>query len=83
MKNDEIIERHLEMKVILELAKKYEDQDIVISKIPSATYCFYWFPENDLNVPLLIGRYPVFEEFQIIFEEYKQKFKLIPKEDVL
>jgi len=41
MKNDEIIERHLEMKVILELAKKYEDQDIVISKIPSATYCFY------------------------------------------
>jgi len=41
MKNDEIIERHLEMKVILELAKKYEGQDIVISKIPSATYCFY------------------------------------------
>ena len=41
------------------------------------------FPENDLNVPLLIGRYPVFEEFQIIFEEYKKKFKLIPKEDVL
>ena len=43
MKNDEIIERHLEMKVILELAKKYEGQDIVISKIPSAPYCFYWF----------------------------------------
>ena len=41
MKNDEIIERNLEMKVILELAKKYEDQDIVISKIPSATHCFY------------------------------------------
>ena len=41
MKDDEIIERHLEMKVILELAKKYEEQDIVISKIPSATYCFY------------------------------------------
>jgi hypothetical protein len=41
MKDDEIIERHLEMKVILELAKKYEDQDIIISKIPSATYCFY------------------------------------------
>jgi len=41
MKDDEIIERHLEMKVILELAKKYEDHGIVISKIPSATYCFY------------------------------------------
>ena len=41
MKNDEIIERNLEMKVILELSKKYEDQDIVISKIPTATYCFY------------------------------------------
>jgi hypothetical protein len=41
MKDDEIVERHLEMKVILELAKKYEDQDIAISKIPSATYCFY------------------------------------------
>jgi len=41
MKDDEIIERLLEMKVILELAKKYEDQDIIISKIPSATYCFY------------------------------------------
>ena len=40
-KDDEIIERHLEMKVILELAKKYEDQDIVISKIPSTTYYFY------------------------------------------
>ena len=41
MKDDEIIERHMEMKVILELAKNYEDQEIVISKIPSATYCFY------------------------------------------
>ena len=41
MKDNEIVERNLEMKVILELTKKYEDQDIVISKIPSATYCFY------------------------------------------
>ena len=41
MKDDEIVERHLEMKVILELAKEYEDEDIVISKIPSATYSFY------------------------------------------
>lgn len=40
------------------------------------------FPENDLNVPFLIGRNPVFEEFQIILEEYKEKFKLVPKEDV-
>ena len=41
------------------------------------------FPEKDLNVPLLIGRNPVFEEYQIIFEEYKEKFKLIPKEEVI
>ena len=40
------------------------------------------YPEKGLNVPLLIGRNPVFEEYQIIFEEYKEKFKLIPKEDV-
>lgn len=40
------------------------------------------FPEKDLNVPLLIGRSPVFEEYQVIFEEYKKKFKLIPKENV-
>ena len=40
------------------------------------------FPEIDLNVPLLIGRSPVFEEYQIIFEEFKKRFKLIPKEDV-
>jgi len=40
------------------------------------------FPEKDLNVQLLIGRNPVLEDFQIIFEEYKKKFKLIPKENV-
>jgi len=41
------------------------------------------YPENDLNVPILIGRDPVFKEYQVIFEEYKKKFKLIPKEDVI
>jgi len=44
-------------------------------------------PEEDIpylcevNVPILIGRNPVFEEDQVIFEEYKKKFILIPKED--
>ena len=41
MIDDEIVEKHLDMKVILEVAKKYKDQDITISKIPSASYCFY------------------------------------------
>ncbi len=37
-------------------------------------------PINKNDVPVLIGRHPVFDEYQIIFEEYKGKFKLIPKE---
>ncbi len=41
LKEDEIIERNIDIKVILELAKKYEGQDISISKIPSTNYCFY------------------------------------------
>lgn len=41
LKDDEIIERNIDIKVILELAKKYEDRDITISKIPSTSYCFY------------------------------------------
>jgi len=40
LKDDEIIERNIDIKVILELAKKYEDKDITISKIPSTSYCF-------------------------------------------
>ena len=41
LKDDDIIERNIDLKVILELAKKYEGQDIIISKIPSTSYCFY------------------------------------------
>ncbi|MFW9990000.1 MAG: DUF5678 domain-containing protein [Candidatus Odinarchaeota archaeon] len=41
LKDDEIIERNADIKVILELAKKYEKEDITISKIPSTSYCFY------------------------------------------
>ncbi len=40
------------------------------------------YPEQELNVPILIGRKPVFDEYQVIFEDYKNKFKLIPKEEV-
>ncbi len=36
-----------------------------------------------MDVPILIGRIPVFEEFKIIFEEYNKKFILIPKEEPL
>ena len=41
LKGNKIIEHDKEIKVILELSKKYEDKEIRISKIPSATYCFY------------------------------------------
>jgi len=42
-----------------------------------------FFPEKERNMPILIGRYPIFEEYQVIFEEYKKRFKLIPKEEIL
>ena len=41
------------------------------------------YPDKELNLPILIRRNPVFEEYQVIFEEYKKKFKLIPKENVI
>lgn len=41
LKGNEIIEHNKDIKVILELAKKYNDKEIIISKNPSAIYCFY------------------------------------------
>ncbi len=41
LKDDSIIESNKELKVILELAKNYDDKEITISKIPSATFSFY------------------------------------------
>jgi len=38
---------------------------------------------TEIDIPILIGRYPIFEEFQVVFEEYKKRVKLIPKEEVL
>ena len=46
-------------------------------------YVTAMFPKLELDVPILIGRKPVFEEYQIIFEEFKERFKLIPKGEVL
>ena len=34
-------------------------------------------PMVERDVPILIGRYPVFMEYQVIFEDFKQRFKLI------
>jgi hypothetical protein len=36
-------------------------------------------PVEEQDVPILIGRHPVFDEYQIRFEQYNNKFKLIPK----
>jgi len=41
------------------------------------------FPEIERNTIILIGRTPIFEEYRVIFEDYKKKFKLIPKEEIL
>lgn len=41
LKDDSIIESNKDLKVILELAKNLDDEEITISKIPSATYSFY------------------------------------------
>jgi len=41
LKGDKIVEHHKDIKVILDLAKNYNDKEIIVSKIPSATYCFY------------------------------------------
>jgi hypothetical protein len=41
LKHDSIVESDKDLKVILELAKKYDDKEITISKIPSATFSFY------------------------------------------
>ena len=40
-------------------------------------------PANDKDVPVLIGRHPIFDEYQIIFEEYKKRFIMNPKEKAL
>ena len=39
-------------------------------------------PAEERDTPILIGRHPVFDEYQIIFEQYNKKIILIPKEDV-
>jgi len=41
LKDDQIIEHNKDIRVILESAKKYNDNEITISKIPSTKYGFY------------------------------------------
>ena len=41
LKDDQIIEHNKDVKVILERAKKYNDDEITISKVPSTKYGFY------------------------------------------
>ncbi len=41
MKNNKIVEHNNDMGKILKLANKYKVEDIIISKEPSAKYCFY------------------------------------------
>jgi hypothetical protein len=39
--------------------------------------------QEQQDLPILIGRKPVFERFQITFEEYKEKFHLVPVGDTV
>lgn len=41
LKGDDIIEHDKDIRIIIDLAKNYNEKEITISKIPSATYCFY------------------------------------------
>jgi len=41
LKDDSIIAKDKELKVILELAEDYDEEEITISKEPSAELCFY------------------------------------------
>ena len=41
------------------------------------------YPEKERFNPILIGRTPLFEEYRVVFEDYKKKFKLIPREEIL
>ena len=41
LKGDKIVERNKDIKVILNLAKNYDDKEITISKIPSVTSVFF------------------------------------------
>ena len=40
-------------------------------------------PDEEQDIPILIGRNPVFDEFQVIFEEFNKTIHLIPKEKPL
>jgi len=42
LRKDKIVEKNKDIKVILELGeKKYKDEEVIISKIPSGGSCFY------------------------------------------
>jgi len=42
LKKDKIVEQNKDIRVILDLGeKKYKDEEVIISKIPSGDSCFY------------------------------------------
>jgi hypothetical protein len=41
LKDNRIIAHNRDMKIILEIANKYKNEDIIISKEPVTGYCFY------------------------------------------
>ena len=41
LKDDEIIAHNHNAKIILEKAKDFEYGEIIVTKVPTANYCFY------------------------------------------
>ena len=52
----------------------FQDEDGLVNAI---------VPDEEQDIPILIGRNPVFDEFQVIFEEFNKTIHLIPKEKPL
>lgn len=40
-KGDEVVAHNKEMKIILEIASKYSENEVIISKEPASKYCYY------------------------------------------
>ena len=40
-KGEKVVAHNLDMRVILEIASKYDENEVIISKEPTSKYCYY------------------------------------------
>ena len=50
-------------------------------RISDIGYVEAGYPDQLQDQPILLGRTPLLDEFQLIVEKYKGRFHLIPKEE--